>query len=1043
MPYFQVKTRDGKTLDFLLDTGSSKNYIRPTLVLRPKLNDNRFSVKSVGGDVEVSHHTLLNMFGVNDVPLKFFLLPGLVSFDGILGNDSLKELSAVIHTSEDYFQVRGGKKIAIRQRISQNVNSLELEADHLSLSQRSSLNNIARQHRNLFSDPDERLTYTSVVVGEIRTENESPIYTRSYPYPMALKDVVEEEIRRLLRDGIIRPSRSPYNSPIWVVPKKEDSSGRKKYRLVVDFRKLNAVTIPDKYPIPEVTEVLSNLGGNQYFTVIDLKSGFHQIPLREEDRQKTAFSINNGKYEFTRLPFGLRNAPAIFQRTLDDILRELIGKICFVYIDDIIIFGKDEKSHAENIKKVFQTLESANMKIQLDKCSFFKQEVEFLGFIVSRDGIKTNPKKVEAILNFPIPKTLKELRSFLGLSGYYRRFVRGYADVAKPLTSLLRGEEGRIPKTASSQIPVTLDVSAVEAFNELRNALVSNDVILAYPDFREDFDLTTDASSVALGAVLSQKGRPIAFISRTLDETEEHYATNEREMLAIIWALTTLRNYLYGSKKVIIYTDHQPLTYAISNKNSNVKMKRWKCTLEEYNYELRYKPGRQNVVADALSRTVQKDNNSITPINSLTPTQHSAESSPETLIPSVESPINVFKNQLLISVDDTSTYQFNVVFPSIHRHTITEPHYDERKLQTILKRYLNPSVINGIKAPEQIMGKIQNIYPLHFSQYKCRFTQKVVEDILSENDQERIIIDTHNRAHRNDRENKTQILENYYFPGMSGKIKRIIKLCTTCKKNKYERHPNEPYLCETPIPNYPGHTIHIDIFSTDRKLVLTSIDKFSKYVKVKILDGRSTEAIRRPLRELLFSYGVPKNVVMDNEPSLNSSSILFMMKDELGINIFTTPSYRSEANGQIERFHSTLAEIMRCLKGDGTSRNFEELLERAVNEYNHSIHSTVNRRPVDLYFGRTIDFSPQDIETTRRNIVDKLRQKQANDLTYHNKKKRPVKDYIPGQLIYVSNNKRLGTKLSDRYKEEIVKENRNTTVLTESGRVIHKSHIRN
>lgn len=219
----------------------------------------------------------------------------------------------------------------------------------------------------------------------------------------------------------------------------------------------------------------------------------------------------------------------------------------------------------------------------------------------------------------------------------------------------------------------------------------------------------------------------------------------------------------------------------------------------------------------------------------------------------------------------------------------------------------------------------------------------LVEDIISENDQENIIIEEHNRAHRNDKENKIQILGKYYFPGMSGKIKRIIKLCSTCKKNKYERHPNTPELKETPIPTYPGHTIHIDIFSTDKKLILTSIDKFSKYVQVKQLQSRSTENIRKPLRELLFFYGVPKNVVMDNEPSLNSASIMFMMKDDLKINVFTTPSYRSESNGQIERFHSTLAELMRCLKEDGTSRNFEELLERSVNEYNHSIHSTTKK----------------------------------------------------------------------------------------------------
>lgn len=508
-------------------------------------------------------------------------------------------------------------------------------------------------------------------------------------------------------------------------------------------------------------------------------------------------------------------------------------------------------------------------------------------------------------------------------------------------------------------------------------------------------------------------------------------------MLAIIWALTNLRNYLYGSAKVVIYTDHQPLTYALSNKNSNSKMKRWKAILEEYNYEIQYKPGKSNVVADALSRPPT------TNINSLTGTVHSSDSSPQDLIPSVEVPINAFKNQIFLSLGESSDYKFKVVFPGYNRHILTEPDYDSEKVISALKMYLNPSVINCIKTPEFIMGKIQEIYPDHFSSYKVRFTQKFVEDILSESDQETLIIETHNRAHRNAMENKSQILERSYFPSMFSKIKRIVKLCSTCKKNKYERHPNQPKLNATPIPSYPGQVVHIDIFSTDGKKVLTALDKFSKYAQTKILQGKSIEDIRRPLRDILFFYGVPKTIVMDNEKSFNSASILFMMKDELGIEVFTTPPYRSEANGQIERFHSTLAEIMRCLKDEGICRDFEELLERSVNEYNHSFHSTIMRKPVDMFFGRTVDFSPVSYDRTRGDNMLKLQKKQEKDLEYHNKSKKEIKQYIPGQEIFVRVNKRLGTKLTGRFKREVVREDRHSTVVTESGKIVHKKHIRN
>lgn len=427
------------------------------------------------------------------------------------------------------------------------------------------------------------------------------------------------------------------------MPKKLDASNEKKYRMVVDYRKLNSVTIPDRYPIPEINKVLAQMQNQKFFTVLDLKSGFHQIPLLQKDIPKTAFSVNNGKYEFTRLPFGLKNAPAIFQRALDNILRDLIGKCCYVYIDDIIIFGEDEETHLNNIKKVFETLEKANMKVQINKCEFFKNEVEYLGFIVSSEGIKTNPKKVEAIKNFPYPKTLKDLRSFLGMSGFYRRFIKDYAKLAKPLTALLRGEEGRMSKTMSAKTPIILSPQAIEAFNKIKSTLTSSEVMLQYPDYKKDFHLTTDASNFALGAVLEQDKKPIVFISRTLNKAEEHYATNEKEMLAIVWALKSLRNYLYGSAAIKIYTDHQPLTYALSNKNTNSKLKRWKAILEEYNYEMKYKSGSSNVVADALSRPAQDIQ-----VNSMTVTQHSDKSSSQNLIPFTDAPINVFKNQIIL-----------------------------------------------------------------------------------------------------------------------------------------------------------------------------------------------------------------------------------------------------------------------------------------------------------------------------------------------------------------------------------------------------------
>lgn len=1022
----------------MIDTGSNKNYIQPCCVLNAIPNASPFSANSIAGHIKITHYANLSLFGPAIPGIKFFILPELKSFHGILGNDSLRDLGAVIYTAEDFMIIKGNVKIPLKQYTSQTVNNVIARTNHLSENQQNKLLTALQKYSKLFSEPDERLTYTTKVKGEIRTIDNNPVYSKSYPYPMALKGIVNEEISKLMKDGIIRPSRSPYNAPVWVVPKKLDSSGVKKYRLVIDYRKLNTVTIPDRYPIPEINEVLSNLGSSKYFTVLDLKSGFHQIPLRQCDIEKTAFSVNNGKYEFTRLPFGLKNAPSIFQRALDDILREHIGVRCYVYIDDIIVFGTSEDEHLKNLELVFKTLEQANMKVQADKCEFLKESVEFLGFIVSRNGITTNPKKVEAINNFPTPRTLKELRSFLGLAGYYRRFIRDYAKLASPLTSLLRNEKGRVSKNVSSKVKIDLDNNALEAFSKIKKSLTSRDVMLSFPDFDKEFELTTDASQYAIGAVLAQDGKPITFLSRTLSKTEERYATNEKEMLAIIWSLNSLRNYLYGSKKVKILTDHQPLTFALSNKNTNAKMKRWKAALEEYNHEIKYKPGKANVVADALSRNPKK-----THINSMTPTMHSDESSSHNLIPTVTTPINAFRTQIILNIGKTTSYNLEKPFPNYYKHIFTEPQYTRENIVGIFKRYLNPNVINGLWTNERTMGLIQEIYPLYFSNYKIRYTQKEVENIQNEAEQEETILQIHKRAHRSANENRLQIIERFYFPKMSSKIKKIVKQCTTCKQNKYERHPNNPVLKPTPLPEYPGHTVHLDIYCTEKRLILTALDKFSKFAQARILKSKAIEDVRGPLRELLFFFGVPVSVVTNGEKSLNSASITFMMEDQLNINVYRTPAYKSQVNGQVERFHSTLTEIMRCLKMDGTHRSFEELLERSIYEYNCSIHTVISRKPIEVFYGRIVSTSPEQLEETRRENIEKLREKQLRDLTNHNKNKQPIKDYEIGQTIFVKNNKRVGTKLTARYREEIVKENRPTFVITNSGKKIHKSDIRN
>ncbi|CAK1577892.1 unnamed protein product [Parnassius mnemosyne] len=397
----------------------------------------------------------------------------------------------------------------------------------------------------------------------------------------------------MLDQGIVRPSESAWRSRIWVVPKKVDASGKQKWHLIVDFRKLNEKTLDDKYPIPNISDVLDKLGKCQYFTTLDLASGFYQVEMDPQDIAKTVFNVEHGHFEFLRMPMGLKNSPSTFQRVMDNVLRGLQNHICLVYLDDIIVFSTSLQEHMVNLDKVFSRFRESNLKVQPDKSEFLKHETAYLGHIITRDGIKPNPDKISAVQKYPIPKNPKEIKQFLGLLCYNRKFIPDFARITKPLTQCLK--KGK---------KVTIDNNYANAFEKCKS-LLTNDPILQYPDFTKEFNLTTDASNFAIGAVLSQgpigSDKPVCYASRTLNESEINYSTIEKELLAIVWATKYFRPYLFG-RKFKILTDHKPLQWMMNLKEPNSHLTRWRLRLSEYDFTVIYKKGKINTNADALSR---------------------------------------------------------------------------------------------------------------------------------------------------------------------------------------------------------------------------------------------------------------------------------------------------------------------------------------------------------------------------------------------------------------------------------------------------------
>lgn len=470
----------------------------------------------------------------------------------------------------------------------------KVRTEHMNSEEKREMTKLLEEYKDIFHFPDQQLTFTNSTKHHIRLKDEKPVYTKNYRYPFIHKTEVDKQINDMLKQGIIEHSNSPWNSPIWIVPKKLDASNKQKWRIVIDYRKLNEKTIDDRYPLPNITDILDKLGKSQYYTCLDLASGFHQIEMAPADIEKTAFSVDNMHLQFKRMPFGLKGSPSTFQRVMDNILRGIQNEICFVYLDDIIIFSTSLQEHLERLRQVFERIRGANLKIQLDKSEFLRKEVQYLGHVITPDGIKPNPNKISAIENFPIPATKKQLKGFLGLIGYYRKFISNFAKITKPLTFCLKKD---------NEIN-TKDENYVKCFN-LCKTLLTNEPLLQYPDFEKEFVLTTDASNHAIGAVLSQgpigSDKPIAYASRTLNEHEINYSTIEKELLAIVFGTKYFRPYIFGRKFTIV-TDHRPLQWLFSLKEPNSKLVRWRLKLEEFDYKIIFKVGRLNSNADALSR---------------------------------------------------------------------------------------------------------------------------------------------------------------------------------------------------------------------------------------------------------------------------------------------------------------------------------------------------------------------------------------------------------------------------------------------------------
>ena len=458
----------------------------------------------------------------------------------------------------------------------------------------------------IFSRGPTDLGHTDLVTHEINLTDDTPLkqpYRRISP---ALIQEVREHIAEMLAADAIRPSQSPFSSNVVLVRKKDGT-----IRLCIDFRKLNLRTIKDAYAIPRIEDSLHLLVSSKFFSKLDFKAGYWQVELKEEDKRKTAFQVGNlGFYECNRMPFGLCNAPATFQRLMERALGDLNLRDCLIYLDDIIIFSDTFDIHLDRLEAVFQRIHTYNLKLKASKCECFKTQVTFHGHVVSEDGINTDPDKTRVLREWPTPRSVKDVRKFLGFTGYYRRFIKGFATIVRPLNDLLIGHSTKKATKAQKKTPFKWEEPQQQAFDKIKEML-TNPPVLAYADYRKPFKLQTDASVSGLGEVLYQHqdgmDRVIAYASRSLNPSERNYPAHKLEFLALKWAITDkFHDYLYGTSFEVV-TDNNPLTYVLTTAKLDATGHRWVAALSNYNFSLTYRSGKLNKDADGLSRLAENN----------------------------------------------------------------------------------------------------------------------------------------------------------------------------------------------------------------------------------------------------------------------------------------------------------------------------------------------------------------------------------------------------------------------------------------------------
>ncbi|XP_067620077.1 uncharacterized protein [Eurosta solidaginis] len=831
-------------------------------------------IEAVDVEVRMSNQVLRN---------EMLILPGLVD-EVVLGTDYLAKVNMEMRcggqtltlntNNQEEDAVTCTTMVESRNESSHKDNSLKVANTDESVSK------FLNKELQMFQ---EMSGVSNVATHKIVMKDDRPIKQRYYPKNPKMQEIINKEIDELIEKGCIEPSRSPHSAPIVLARKKNG-----KWRLWVDYRQLNARSVPDAYPLPRIQHILDRLRSARFISSLDLKNGYWQIPMEENSKQYTAFTVpGRGLYQWKVMPFGLHSAPATFQRALDHVIGPELEPYAFAYLDDIIITSKTLEEHIRHLAEVFQRLRGANLKINPEKCEFFKKSLKYLGHVVSEEGIHTDPDKIAAIKELTPPNNLRELRRFLGVVSWYRRFVSDFSQVSHPLTSMLK--KGRKWKWSQEQ---------QSAFEALKAALTQAPV-LACPDFSKKFCLQTDASDFGLGAVLTQgsdsEERVIAYASRRLNKAETNYSPTEKECLAIVWAIRKMRPYLEGYTFTVI-TDHLALKWLNAIDSPTGRIARWALELQQYSFDVQYRKGKLNVVADALSRQ----------------------------------PMDEQLATLTVEQGKDECKWLKAKITEVRKAPEKFPDY----------------VIEDGKLYRRIESQVdgEDAVP-----WKLCVPTPQRRRVLAE------IHDTPSAGHMGVRKSIARATTRYYWPGMFRDVRKYVQQCHGCQVYKPSQQQAAGKML-TKIPEEPWATVCADFVGPmprskhGNTMALVFVDRFSKWVEIMAIRKATTESVVRGFRErILARFGIPKVLITDNGAQFVSKRFKKYL-EELGVKHQLTAPYTPQEN-PTERANRNIKRMIAQFSGI-EQRTWDELIPEITLALNTSVCESTGYSPAYVVQGR-------------------------------------------------------------------------------------------